>query len=334
MSGRKYKHEKPKNHEQCMEAIYEELSFSPSNNIRDRPTETVKDYVAALLGEIRGAETKREIEKEAESFSVSWALGALAVLGLIFLVNGFSGASDWEWLNQHRFAVRLWGIAFAAVFVGVSIERSSFFRSLWAYGVTKIIASLAVSALLVFSTGKAGGLINTVFPVDASALPFTRAIIAGLLAFKYAYPLLIVVAFFAVFHALNSVAWLKIKFSGEGKYEMPPLQSFAFLVLALVVLFFATRWVNRDFSDDAWPAKIYMLAHTLDFNSKHECTNLRQGVSVVFLGPDHARVLADVNSVTTNDLESFIDAGRSGQVSVPKRFYFLSCEIARPITSG
>jgi hypothetical protein len=330
MSERKYRYEKPRDPKQCVEAMYEELSFSPKEKISDRRTETLKDYVAALLGELKNAESKRETEKEQENYSVSLALGALAVLGVIFLINGFSSAGDWKWLDQHRFAVRLWGIAFAAVFVGVSIERNSFFRNLWAFGVTKIIASLAVSALFIFSTGKAGSLINAVFPVDASALPFTRAIVAGLLAFKYAYPLLLVVALFALLHALNAANWVKLKVTGKGTYETPPLQSFAFLVLALVVLGFATRWVNRDFSDEVWPAKVYRLAHMLDFNSKYECANLKKGLSVVFLGPDHNRVLVDVSAAQTDDLESFIDAGLSGQVAVPQQFFVLPCEMAMP----
>jgi hypothetical protein len=334
MSGRKYRYAKPRDPKQCVEAMYEELSFSPRELIRDQPTETLKDYVAALLGELKKAGSKRECEKEQENYSVSWALGALAVVGLVFLITGFSKDGDWEWLNQHRFAVKLWGVAFAAVFVGVSIERSSYFKSLWAFGITKVIASLAVSALVVFSTGKAGSLINAVFPIDASALPFTRAIVAGLLAFKYAYPLLAVVTLFALLHALNAANWVKQKVTGEGTYEMPPLQSFAFLVLALVVLSFFTRWVNRDFSDAAWPVKVYRLAHTFDFNSKYECTNLRKGLSVVFLGPDHTRVLADVSAVQTDDLESFVDAGLSGQVSVPPQFYVLPCEVPVPESGG
>lgn len=142
------------------------------------------------------------------------------------------------------------------------------------------------------------------------------------------YPLLLVVALFALLHALNAANWVKLKFTGKGTYETPPLQSFAFLVLALVVLGFATRWVNRDFSDEAWPAKVYRLAHMLDFNSKYECANLKKGLSVVFLGPDHNRVLVDVSAAQTDDLESFIDAGLSGQVAVPQQFFVLPCEMA------
>lgn len=330
MTDRKYLYVRPRNSEEHLEALYEELSLSPKGSPHLRPEQTVKDYLAALLDHLRRADRRRTSEKENEVGTVSWALGALAVLAIIFLFNGFGKPGDWAWLDEHRFAVRLWGTAFAAVFVGVSIENTSLFRTLWSFGVTKLVTSLAVSALVVFSTGKAAGLLNAVFPVDAAALPLTRAIVAGILAFKYSYPLLIVVALFAVFHGMNTATWIRMKWTGKGEYEAPPLLSMAFLVLSLVVLLFFARWVNRDFSDEMLPAKVYRLAHLLDFNLKYECSNLREGLSVVFLGPDQARVLVDVGSAQTDDMESFIDARKSGQVTVPQRFYVLPCEVDLP----
>lgn len=327
MAERKYKHEKPRNSDQHLEALYEELTFSPGRNRGYERNDTLKDHVAAILDHAKSMERQREDEKETQSYGVTRALVALAVLTVFLLFNGFGRSGEWAWLDQHRFAIRLWGITLAAVFVGVSIERSSFFKSLWTFGFTKLIASLAISALIVFSTGKASSLINEVFAVDASALPFTRAIVAGLLAFQYAYPLLIVVAIFAILHALNAVEWIRSKWSGRVQYEDPPLQSILFLILSLVILLSFTRWVNKDFSDEAWPAKVYRLAHTLDFNSKYQCTNLRENLSVVFLGPEQARVLVDVNNAQTDDIESFVDGRISSQVEIPQQFHVLPCEL-------
>ncbi|PKV46378.1 hypothetical protein CLU92_3785 [Janthinobacterium sp. 61] len=326
MSERKYRFHRPNNPDQHLEAIYEELSLSPHEHDR-RPTQTLKDHVVALLKHAREIESKRESKDLDRSYSINWALGALAFLACLFLWHGLTKADDTDWLYQHHFAIRLWGIAFAAVFLGVSIERSSFFKSLWLFGFTKIVASIALSSLIIFSTGKASSLINAVFPVDASALPLTRAIVAGLLAFQYLTPLLGVVALFAVFHALNAAGWITAKWSRKNTYESPPFQSVAFLLLSIVVLLFTTRWVNDDFSEVAWPAKIYRLAHALDFNSKYECKNLRKGLSVVFLGPDQARVLVDTRAAKTDDLESFVDQKLSSQIEVTKQFYVLPCDL-------
>jgi hypothetical protein len=327
MGERKYQFRKPSGPDQHLEALYEELSLSPKRGDY-RPVETVKDKVDALLDHAKTVRRERKQEKESDSYAVTWAIGALAFVSLIFLFNGYAGSGDWEWLNNHRFAIRLWGIVFAAVVVGVSIEQSSFFKSLWAFGFTKLVASIAASAVIVFSTGKASSLINAVFSVDASALPFTRAIVTGLLVFQYAYPLLLVVVFFAILHALKAADWISVKFFGKGTYESPPLQSMLFLVLSIVILAFSARWTNADFSDAVWPQKIYRLAHILDFNSQHECKNLPKDISVVFLGPEQARVLVDISSPNTDDMESFVDGTRSGLISVPKKFQVLPCEFA------
>jgi hypothetical protein len=333
MAERNYRYKRPSKPEEHLEALYEELSLSPMEGNNFRPTETLKDHVAAVLAHMQRNELKRKDEKDDESYSIDWALGAIAVLSAIFLFNGMAGSNDWAWLDNHRFAIRLWGVAFAALFVGLSIEKSSFFRRLWAFGFTKLVASIAVSALIVFSTGKASSLINNVFPIDASAMPYTRAIVAGLLAFQYSYPLLIVVALFAGLHGLNVFQWLHSKLFDEGRYELPPLQSIAFLFLSIVVLFISTRWIDADFSKEAWPAKVYRLAHVLDFDSNYQCSNVRAGLSVVFLGPDHSRVLVDLNNAETDDIESFVDGSISGQVVVPRRFYIVPCEL-KPVTQG
>ncbi len=311
-----------------MEAIYEELSLSPQKDDRYQPTDTLKDRVGALLDHAKHMERRRRDEQEGESSSINWALGAVGVLSFIFLFNGMAGSGDWDWLANHRFSVRLWGIAFAALFVGLSIERSSFFKCLWRFGFTKLVASVAISALFVFSTGKASSLINNVFPVDASAFPYTRAFVAGLLAFQYSYPLLIVVAIFALIHALNVVTWIRSRNDENYKYEGPPLHSMLFLGLSLAVLIVLTQWDNKDFSDEAWPPKIYRLAHVLDFDSNYQCSNIKSGYSVIFLGADQSRVLVDSGNAKTDSLESFVAGRISSQVTVPQRFYILQCQLA------
>lgn len=327
MSTRKYKFKKPQGPDEHLEAIYEELSDSPRSHSEHRPVETVKDYVAALLAQARQVERDRQNDKEGAAQSLNWALGALAVLALVFLFHGASGSTEFEWLDNHRFAIKLWGVAFAAVFVAVSIERTSFFRSIWAFGITKVIASIAVSALIVFSTGKASSVMNAIFPVDASALPFTRAIVAGILAFQYSYPLIVVVALFAAGHAFIAARWLQLKWFDKAPYLEAPIQSMVFVLLALVVVGTSAKWVSRDFSNAALPAKVYRLAHALDFSSNYQCANIPKGSAVVFIGPDQARVMVDTAGVETDDLESFVDERKSSQVQIPTHFDVLACDL-------
>jgi len=325
MKERKFKFQQPKNTEERIEAIYEEFCSSSSINNR-KSVETLKDYVVALLAHSKDIEWKKKLDREYDSYSIQFALFSLAFVAIVFLWSGWwSDSSDWEWLNNNRFAIRLWGTAFAAVYIGVSIERSSLFRKLWGFGFTKLVASIAVSALIIFSTGKASTLINSVFGVDASVFPFTRAFIAGMLAFQYSSPLLIVVGFFAVFHAFDVGGYIKSKFSNDDVYNFPPWQSVVFLVLAVVVLFASWQWINRDFSEAAFPSKIYRLAHILDFNSRHSCVNIKEGVSVVFVGSDQSKVLVDMSAVQTKDIESFVNKNISSNVAIPKSFFYLPC---------
>lgn len=324
MTERRFQYERPKNTDERIEAIYEEFRTTSSSK---NPLDTLKDYVIALLAHSKHVESTKEFERESDNYSILIALHTLAFVATLFLWFGLGSdaSSDWKWLNNHRFPLRLWGIAFAAVFIGVSIERSSLFRKLWSFGFTKIVASIAVSALLLFSTGKASSLINAVFGVDASAFPLTRAFIAGILAFQYSSPLLIVVAFFAILHTFDLAGYIKSKVSSDYSYDFPPMHSIAFIALAIVVLSISWRWMYHDFSEETFPKKIYRLAHELDFNSRHSCANIKEGVTVVFVGSDHSKVLVDVNIVQTENIESFVDPEISNNIAIPKRFFFLPC---------
>lgn len=325
MTDRKFKYQQPKNTDERIEAIYEELHLSISNNNK-KPVDTLKDYVAAMLENSKEIGWRKKREIEAENYSVQSALFTLAFLAIAFLSSiWWDVSSDWEWVENNRFALRLWGTAFAAVYVGVSIERSSFFKKLWDFGFTKIVASIAVSALLIFSTGKASSLINSVFGVDAAIFPFTRAFISGMLAFQYSSPLLVVVGFFALLHAFDIIGYIKSKFSSDYIYDFPPWGSIIFLILAVVVLVASWLWIARDFAEEEFPSKIYRLAHLLDFNSNHACANIQKGVSVVFVGSDHSKVLVDTNTIQTNNVESFVNKNFSSSVAIPKKFFYIAC---------
>jgi len=325
MTKRKFKYDHPQNTDERIEAICDELRESPDVD-KKKQIDTVKDYVVALLSHLRKVERRREDETRDTEFSLNATLIALAVISTVLLIVGAQSQRDWEWLNDHQFAIKLWGVGLAAVFVGVSIEKSSFFKRLWAFAVTKIISSVAISALIIFCTGKASSLINSVFGVDASAFPYTRALLSGLLVFQYLSPLLIIVVLFLTFHIINVVGYIKSESSANYDSSSFPITSIVFSLLASVVLLFSWYWIIHDFSEDALPEKTYRLAHELDFNSRHACINLKDGVSVVFIGPDQSKVLADVNLVKTKNIESFINRSISNNIEIPKSFLVIACQ--------
>lgn len=322
---RKYVYGAPRDTKEHIEAIYEELRDSPGSGQTGVVRTTLKDVLSKLLEQIRNAERERRSEKENESYTIRVALILLGILSLALILNGTAKHGDSSWIDDHRLAIRLWGMALAAVFVGIVIEQSSFFKTLWSFGMTKVAASIAVSTLVVFCTGRASSLINSVFAVDASAMPYARAITTGLLVFQYAYPLLIIVAIFALLHVALVAFWIHARIKEVSFFDEFPVSSLIFSVLAPTVLWFSTTWVRHDFSEEKLPSKVYMLARKLDFNSNYDCANLEKGYSVVFLGQAQERVLVDAGNVETDSLESFIDEDGVQDASLPPRFYLMPC---------
>lgn len=315
-----FKFKKPSNKDEYLAAIYEEISENENSNGGDR---TLKTYVYEILERKRKEDRKRKDELEQKDFNISWSLGFLAFVALVLIINGSRDSHDFNWLQQNSFTIKIWGIALATLYIGVSIEKFSIFRNLWQFGFTKAVVSIAVSGLLVFSTGKAAGSINSVFGVDASAFPFTLTFTSGLFFFHYVLPFLALVGIVAIFFALDAMGYIKSKFSDDRNYELPPVHSFVFPILATILLVVFLGWSKNDLSEEVLPSKIYKLAHMLDFNSKNECANIRAEVPVVYLGSSQSTVLADVKATSVESLKSFFER----EIDVPERFYRLNCEL-------
>ncbi len=314
----KFRYKKPSSKEENLEAIYEELSENEISNSNNR---TLKTHVYEIVKRLREADWERKRELEKDDSDISWAMGFLAFIALILIISGFRPDRDFNWLQQNSFSIKIWGIALATLYIGVSIEKFSVFRSLWQFSFTKLVTSISISGLIVFSTGKAAGAINSVFGVDASAFPFTLTFTSSLVFFHYILPFLALVGFFAAIYALDAFGWVKSLRYKEMSYNLPPVHSFAFPILASVVLVVFWGWSKNDLGEKKLPSKIYKLAHLLDFNSKNECANIKSGVPIVFLGSSQTAVLVDVHSSNINNLKSFFEK----DVEVPNTFYRLEC---------
>lgn len=97
-------------------------------------------------------------------------------------------------------------------------------------------------------------------------------------------------------------------------------------MLSIIVLCFSYHWLTYDFSENEYPYKVYRLAHNLDFNSKHPCSNINENTKVIFLDSQYNKVLIDENSVQTRNLESFVNKDQSG-IPIPKKFNIVSCKL-------
>ncbi|WP_218652008.1 hypothetical protein [Limnobaculum xujianqingii] len=250
----------------------------------------------------------------------------MAVIAL-FIIYLSRESSDWTWFTDYQYLTKLFGITLSFIYIGISIEKTSFFKIIWNFGFSKFIISIAISAIILFSSGKASELINLVFNVDASAFPYTRAYIVGLLVFQYTSPFLVIIACFYILHSIDIWYYIKKLINRNSSYytEVPYL-SILFLISSITFLLFSYNWVKRDFSEDAYPSKIYRLAHILDFNSKHPCLNINKNTKVIFLDSAYNKVLVDENNIKTKNIESFINKD-SSKVFIPKKFNIVFCKI-------
>jgi hypothetical protein len=125
-------------------------------------------------------------------------------------------------------------------------------------------------------------------------------------------------------HLLNAIEWLCSWFKNTT-YELAPYHSFVFPILASVIMYFGWTWSNNELSEDRLRSKIYIMAHALDFNLKHECGNLKEGIPVVFIGASQNSVLVDSNKLDSIKFEQFF----SSDVEIPNKFYRLNCTMPK-----
>lgn len=323
MNERIYSYKKAKNTKEHIEAIYEDLTYSSKKDYYTN--KTVKDYLSDILSTLKSNKVAHELKKQRKESSINSSLILLALLSLciIFLARE---DNKWSWFSDYKYSVKLFGITLSFIYIGISIERTSFFKTIWKFGFTKFIISIAVTALTVFCTSKASEFINIVFNVDASAFPYTRAYMTGLLIFQYTSPFLIIIALFSILHSLNIWQYIQYARKKRDNCEELPILSIIFLILSIVFLYFTYKWINYDFSETEYPNKVYRLAHNLDFNSKHPCSNIDENTKVIFLDAQYNKVLIDNNNVQTENLESFVDKDKS-KVFIPDKFNIVSCKL-------
>ncbi len=326
----KYQFKSPRNAREQIESMSMELRSGHSHGRRPLAYMTVKDLLAELVALHRGARFDRELDEAATRRGHALALSLFASFCLLLIFLGSdTRTSDLELLNDNRFFLRTLGIGLAAVFIGVVIERTEAFGMVWQHKIAKLLASLALSALVIYSAGKASSIINGVFRIDASALPYARALLAGWIAFaQVAKPALLLVALFASSHLLFVLGWLKVTFWPADKDASQP--AFPWLsawiaVLSIIVITNVYHWLFTSLDDRQQPTKVYQMARMLDFNARHACVNVPAGANVVFIGPDQSKVLVDASAEPVLTFKDFIGRPASEWERPANHFPVVEC---------
>ncbi|MDC0612005.1 hypothetical protein OAP63_14830 [Vibrio sp.] len=296
------------------------------NDINDyyAKNRSLKSHVHNIGQKISKYLSRQEELQSKEQYDISWALGILSFVAICLLTNGTWSEPDFDWVRDNQLSLKLWGVALSAIYIGSSIEKSSFFKSLWKFSSTKIIVSISFSGVVLYSTGKAAGVINGVFGVDATAFPITYTFTTAIIVFNIVAPFLFFISLGAILHLINAIEWIRSKWK-DKVYDLPPYHSFVFPILACVLMYNGWAWSRNELGEHELPSKVYMIAHALDFNSNHECSNLKNGVPVVFLGPTQNDILVDAYQITDMDFGSFFQA----KIDVPKQFYRMECSMPK-----
>lgn len=321
---RNYQYRSPESTEQQVEAIYEELSETPNEKSK-RLNDTLKDYIIDIHSTLRKAELNKTIAANRSENSENFSIGILASIILTCFLLNLGANGDIDWLNNNILIFRIVGVSLAAIFLGIVIERSSFFTELWKFNVTKFIATISFSALVIFSYGTASAEINSIFGIDASAMPFTRAITTGIYVIRKFYFVLFFVGILALVQMLGVVIYAHNKTKPDSDYENPPLLSIAIFVISLLFIGWCIH-LNDSLTDKALPKKIYRLAHILDFNTKHTCKNLPGSAAVIFMGDEQAKVLVDETIFLESSLQNFLTPADEDDIVIPPNFPQVACD--------
>ncbi len=305
--------------EQQLEKIHDELRGGEQDLSQGRP-KSLKYHVRDIQQRFGEWLTLQGHEKDKRRYELTWSLCLVGVVGILLAITRSAG-SDIEWISEHTLTFRVWAVVLCSVFVGVSLERSPVLGSLWGFSITKFLVSIILSGVVVYSRGKAAGLINGVFHVDAAALPITLIFTTALLVIKTLVPFILTVALvLSVVHALISFGWVKSKLDGD-RVGQPPLYSVLSILVSLVILYFGLSWSSDQIADHRVPGKIYLMAHALDFNYSHECANVAENRPVVFLGNTQESVLVGPYKLPNFGFSDFFEAS----VDVPTNFVRQRC---------
>ncbi|WP_339652200.1 hypothetical protein [Halopseudomonas pelagia] len=305
--------------EQNIESIAQEVRGGEQDLARQQ--KTLKFYVRDIHRQLSGWLSMQGYSEDKRSYEMSWALGCVGFIGVILAITR-SADSDIEWIREHTVAFRIWAVVFCTIFICASLERSAVFRSLLSFVSTKFLASIILSGIVLYSRGKAAGYVNSVFNVDASAFPITTLLTTGLLVIKLVVPFVLGTALvLSLVHIFIGIGWAKGKLEGKANY-FPPLSSLLSVLVSGVILYYGWSWSHDQIADSRVPEKIYLMAHALDFNYSHNCSNVASNAPVVFLGPSQEAVLVAPYKLEAFDFADFFEK----TAEIPSDFMRVPCE--------
>ncbi|EOA02944.1 hypothetical protein HFRIS_020070 [Herbaspirillum frisingense GSF30] len=324
--SRKFHYTKPKTPEETVSAIYEELSITPLTDREKRPEQTIKGYLASIYKNLNDHHWADKNRREDRERSEGISLGTIGVLGLILVLLAANTNSDWEWWRTYSYFFFVMGFVLTVMFAAASMERSLPISRILKFNSAKVLCALIFSAAVIYASSQASGQLNSIFQIDGSNLPYTRAILSAVFFLKMCTPFLFVLALFAVIHGM--VVWNAAR--NKEDVFLFPWNSLMFIVSSLLVAGNFWWLTHVAFGDDQIRSKAYKLAHYLDFSEAAYCVNSssleEERKSYLFFGQDQNKVLIDKKLSIQESFEQFVkNRSAIDNVYIPSKYSVVSC---------
>lgn len=217
-------------------------------------------------------------------FGPLWTAGLVllgSVVGMVVLITLAHG-----WLERH----------FAEF-------KSAKFLGLGAFALTTFVAH-----------GQAVGEVNSIFQVDASALPHTTTAASAMVISAWLFWV-----FFLPVLAVSFISVVRLsKKSRHGDFTIALAICLASVVWCSLIGQQAVPELRRK-------SNLYQVALEMDFNKRSHCVDLPEGAEgVLFIGPDQRRAIVAPRKVLIRTQGEF---GRLvQQIEIPSNFQIVNCE--------
>jgi hypothetical protein len=246
----------------------------------------------------------------------------IGVLGffLVFFVGRWLAGSQWNFTHKLAPIVTWSGIIFLLIYLFLFVENS---------GVAKLFGGKFTSSIVFAAIGwylytqaslTAGGYINEVFGLGDSVFPQTQKVLTFVSLFILVQPLFILLTIW------SSIAFLYYLITG-GSGTHKSFQAFMFAISGLTIGLIALMSISYKFSDDSMPKKAYLLALSLEFNEKLNCSQSKIIGKGVFIGPAQDRVIVDTTNNPSMSWASIVYANESElkDIKIPENFEIYEC---------
>lgn len=254
--------------------------------------------------------------------------GAFAGLSCLMIYWGWSIDTNDSFLKSFHLSPEslfLFGIFFSILFLVSSLEK--IFSPIVELFLTKLVITLSITGLLMICMVQSSEMLNKIFSVDASLLPFSRSFLAGILFFKKIYPFsMLLMILMILYYVIQIIDVIK----EAGKDGWPAYIKYSiFIISTIACLVFSYKFNNVYFNDKILPKKAYILAKELDFYSNEVC-NLpakSKNKKIIYMDTQYKYVLVDKTMSAEQDLWGFIKyASESGDADAGIFYKFDSYE--------